>query len=52
MDKETKQRIADFFDGFELVEYLQLSAEEIVDRFEDEVEAALEDIEELMNVKH
>ncbi len=52
MDKETKERIADFFEGFELVEFLRLPIEDIVDRFEDEIEYMLEEIEELMNVRH
>lgn len=51
MDKDTKERIADFFEGFELVEFLQLSATEIVERFEDEIIEALDDIEELMGVR-
>lgn len=52
MDEETKNRIADYFEAHELVEYLRtISARDIVDAFEDEVEAALEDIEELMEVR-
>ena len=52
MDKETKARIADYFEGFELVEYLQIKVGDVIDRFEDEIEEALDDIEELMGVKH
>jgi hypothetical protein len=52
VDEETKERLADFFEGFELVEYLQIPVEEIIARFEDEINEALEDIEELMQVKH
>lgn len=51
MDSETKARIADYFTGFELCEYLQLPVEDVIDRFEDEILEALEDIEELMNVR-
>jgi hypothetical protein len=51
VDRETKKRIEDFFEGFELVEFLQLPAEEIIERFEDEVEEALDEIEELMGLR-
>jgi len=51
MDKETKARIADFFDPWELIEFLQVSIDDVVERFEDEIEEALEDIEELMGVR-
>lgn len=51
MDRETKQRIEDFFEGFELVEFLRLPIEEIIERFEEEIEEALEEIEELIGVR-
>lgn len=51
MDRETKLRIEDYFEGFELVEFLQLPVSEIIERFEDEIEEALDDIEELMQVR-
>lgn len=51
MDTETRKRIEDFFEGFELVEFLQLPVSEIIDRFEDEVEGALDEIEELLQVR-
>jgi hypothetical protein len=44
-------RIEDFFEGFELVEFLRLPVSEIIERFEDEVEEALDEIEELMQVR-
>jgi hypothetical protein len=52
MDKETKQRLADYFDPWDLVEYLGISVEAIVDAFESEIEERLEAIEELMGVSH
>lgn len=52
MDKETKQRIADYFDPWVLVEYLGISTEDIIEAFEDEVEEKLAEIEELMGVTH
>lgn len=51
MDRETRKRIEDFFEGFELVEFLQIPVDEIIDRFEDEIEEALDDIEELIGVR-
>lgn len=51
MDDEQKARIADFFTAAELVEYLQISAEDVIAAFGDEIEEAIEDIEELMGVR-
>lgn len=50
MDNDTKQRITDYFDPWDLVEYLGLTTEDIVAAFEDEIEERLEAIEELMGV--
>jgi hypothetical protein len=52
MTREQKDRLIDFFEGFELVEYLQLKTEDIIDRFEDEIDEAIDDIEELMGVRN
>lgn len=52
MDKETKLRIMDFFEAWDLVDFLQLSTEEVIDAFEDKMEEALEDIEEYMGIKN
>jgi hypothetical protein len=38
VDQETRKRIEDFFEGFELVDFLQLPVSEIILRFEEEVE--------------
>ena len=51
MDTETRRRIEDFFEGFELVEFLQLSVSEVIDMFEEEVEEHLDEIEELIGVR-
>jgi hypothetical protein len=51
VDRETRKRIEDFFEGFELVEFLQVPVSEIIERFEEEVEAALDEIEELIGVR-
>lgn len=52
MDKETKARIADFFESWELAEFLRTPVDEFIDAFEEEIEEALDDIEELMDVKY
>ena len=51
MDRETKLRIEDFFESWELAEFLQLPVSELIDAFEDEIESALDEIEELMGVR-
>lgn len=51
MDAETRKRIEDFFEGFELVEFLQLSVSDIIDAFEEEIDEHLEEIEELIGVR-
>jgi hypothetical protein len=48
MDNETRKRIADYFDPWDLVEYLGISTEDIIAMFEDEVEERLDGIEEVM----
>lgn len=51
MDAETRKRIEDFFEGFELVEFLQIDVSDIIDAFEERILEELEDIEELMGVR-
>lgn len=51
MDTLTKQRIEDFFEATELVDFLQLPVSEVIERFEDEIEEALDEIEELIGVR-
>jgi hypothetical protein len=48
MDNETKNRIADYFDAWQLVELLGITTFEIVEAFEAEIEERLDAIEELM----
>lgn len=52
MDKESKQRIVDYFDAWALVELLGLTTEQVVDAFEDELEEAIDDVEEEMGYNH
>lgn len=51
MEQEVKKRVADFFESWELAEFLRIPAEEFVEAFEDEIENSLEDIEELMGLR-
>lgn len=51
MDTETRKRIEDFFEGFELVEFLQLDVSDVIEAFEEQVEEALDEIEELIGVR-
>lgn len=52
IDEETEKRIADFFDGHELIEFLQIGIHDVLAAFPEAIEDALDDIEELMGVKH
>jgi hypothetical protein len=53
MDEETKNRIADYFDAWELVDFLssRISTRDIIDAFEDDIEDLLDEIEEEMEVR-
>lgn len=51
MNEELKKQICDYFDAWELVEFLQISTEDVVDVFEDEIMANLEDVEELLGLR-
>ncbi len=48
MTEDLRKAIADYFDPCEFAEYIGISVEQIIDKFEDEVEEALPDILELM----
>lgn len=50
MDREFKQRLVDFFDAWELVEFLQLSTEDIVNEFDAEIEGLETELEEFMEI--
>lgn len=51
MDTETRQRIEDFFEATELVDFLCLPVSEVIDAFENEIEEHLDEIEELIGVR-
>lgn len=48
INKEIKKRLADYFEPEELVNYLGLTAEDLIDAFEADVEEALDDLEDIM----
>lgn len=49
MDEEFKKRISDYFEGFELVELLGITAEEIIEAFTEKVEEHTTLLEEVTN---
>lgn len=51
LDKETRERIADYFDAADLVDFLRIPTEDIVDAFEVEIEDNLDDIEEMIGLR-
>ena len=50
MDREDKERIADYFDAWTLAELLNLDTFDLIEAFEGEVEEKLHDILELMGI--
>lgn len=50
MRKELKDQIIDFFDPWDLVEYLGIKIEDIIEAFEEDIEELEEEIEEFMGV--
>lgn len=49
MDEEFKKQLADRFEGFELVELLDISAEIVIDRLEEVIEENVEYLKEVLN---
>lgn len=52
MDIEQKKRIEDFFTTAELVDFLQIPIDDFIDLYFEEIDDAMDDIEELMGVRH
>jgi hypothetical protein len=50
LDKETKNRIADFFSKEDLIELLEVTVDDVIDAFEPEIEEALDDLNDIMGV--
>lgn len=51
MDPDFKQILYDRFEGWELVEFLQIPVEEIVEIFEDKIIENLEDVEDFAGIR-
>ena len=49
LSKDFKDMLIDRFEGYELVDYLRIQTEDIIDAFEDEIEERVEDLEEFLN---
>lgn len=50
VNEELRKAIADYFDPGDFAEFIGVTTLDLVNAFPDEVEAVLEDIEELMGV--
>lgn len=50
LEEEFKKRLIDRFEGWELIEYLNIKIEDIVEIFEDEISEAKEDLEEFLAI--
>jgi hypothetical protein len=46
-----KDRITDFFEPWELAEFLRVEIEDFIEAFEDNIEDALDDLNEIMGLK-
>lgn len=51
MDEELRKAIADYFDPGDFAEFIGITTEQLIEEFSDEVEAALDDIKELMGLQ-
>ena len=52
LSKEIKTKIADYFETANLVDFLQLKIENIINTFKNNIEESLDDIENMMGVRH
>lgn len=51
LDREIKKRLIDYFEPGELVDYLGITIEDIVEIFEDDIEELIEDVEEFIGYR-
>lgn len=52
MDNDLRQQLIDRFEAWELVDYLQISVEEIIDGFQDKFEDNIEDVLDLLGLRN
>ncbi len=51
INKDTKAAIADRLEGWELFDFLQITIEDVIELFEDEIEENLEDVLEFCGLR-
>ena len=51
MDQSLKDKLIDRFESWELIEFLQISIEDVVDIFEAEIEESMDDVLELLGLR-
>lgn len=51
VDKEFKQLLCDRFDSWELAEFLDISTEDFIEMFEDDIEANYYDLAEFIGLR-
>jgi len=51
MDDELKQAIIDRLEGWELVDFLQIPIERVVEAFEEDIEENIDDVEDFVGLR-
>lgn len=51
VDKEFKNALADRFESWEIAEFLQISAEDFIDAFEEDIEVNYEELAEWLGLR-
>lgn len=49
MDTEFKKRLSDYFEAWELVDFLELTVPQIIEAFEDDLADKMSEVTEFMN---
>lgn len=52
MSEELKKILMDRFEGWELVDFLQVTTEEVIEAFEDKIDDNLEDVLDWVGLRH
>ena len=51
LSKELKKQIADYFEAADLVDFLQIKVEDIIEDYEDTIETNLDDVLEMIGLR-
>ena len=51
LTKDFKQQLIDLFEAFELCDFLQIKTEDFIEAFEDQIEEAIEDVQDFAGLK-